>query len=710
MKQILQNISNGETQLVDVPSPNCSDGSVLIETSKTLVSSGTERMLMDFGKANYLQKARQQPDKVKQVLDKIKTDGFLPTIEAVRSKLDQPIPLGYSNVGVVIESGDKSFKIDDRVISNGCHAETVVVPKNLCCRIPHNVDDETAAFTVIGSVGLQGIRLINPTLGESIAVFGLGLIGLITIQMLKANGCHVIGIDTNAERCKIANGFGVPTVDLSSNQDLESYTKSFTNNIGVDGVIITASSSSNDIIHHAAKITRKRGRIVLVGVVGLDLKRDDFYEKELTFQVSASYGPGRYDPNYEARGNDYPIGFVRWTQQRNFQAVLEMMSNNLIDVKPLISESYDIDNALEGYKKLEDKSTLGVLINYPSSTTSREKTVVFSESKPTRRKNQKPIVGFIGAGNYASRVLIPSFKKSGCNLETLVSNEGLSGFVSANKYGFSKTTTDINKVWQDNNVNCVAIATRHRLHAEQIISAINSSKHVYVEKPLALTLDEIKQIDSAYRDHLENKENYLNLMIGFNRRFAPLVKKMKSLLNDVLSPKAIVITVNAGHIDMDHWTQDLLEGGGRVVGEACHFVDLARFITGSKIVSYHASSLGEINSRKHPADIATLNLNFEDGSIATIHYFSNGGNLFPKERVEVFFEDSVLQLNNYRSLKGYGIKGFKEQKSFKQDKGHDNCVNSFLNSVESGFESPIPYDEIIEVSKVTLGLADKLKT
>ena len=411
MKQLLQNLKNGDTTLENVSIPLNKKKHVLISSQVSLVSSGTEKMLVDFGKANYIDKAKQQPDKVKQVLDKVKTDGFMPTYEAVKSKLDQPIPLGYCNAGIVYESLCESFKKGDRVISNGAHAEYVSVPKNLCAKIPDEVDDESASFTVLASVGLQGIRLLKPEIGETIAIIGLGLIGLISVQILKANGCNVIGIDIDKSRCNLAKSFGAKVINVNENQDPVDIAMNISSGIGVDGVLITASSKSNDIIHQAASMTRKRGRIILVGVIGLDLRRDDFYEKELTFQVSSSYGPGRYDTEYEVKGHDYPIGFVRWTEQRNFEAILNMMKDGVIDMKPLISKIYDFNESVEAYKTLNHSESLGILLDYRKIKPSIKKETLIQINKENKNSLSDISLGLIGAGNYASRVLIPSFKK-----------------------------------------------------------------------------------------------------------------------------------------------------------------------------------------------------------------------------------------------------------------------------------------------------------
>lgn len=709
MKQILQNLSNGKTSIIDSPSPKCQKGSLLIASRNSLISSGTERMLVGFGKANMLDKARQQPEKVKMVLDKVRTDGLFPTIDAVRSKLDQPLPLGYCNAGIVLKSGVDGYSKGDRVISNGHHSEVVRVAKNLCAKIPDEVDDESAAFTVLASVGLQGIRLIKPTLGEAIVVIGLGLVGLLTIQMLRANGCRVLGIDSDSSRCKLAKEFGAEVVDLSKKEDPISIAKIFSRDRGVDAVIIAAVSQSDEIMHQAAEMCRKRARIVLVGVVGLSLRRDDFFEKEISFQVSASYGPGRYDPLYEEKGQDYPLGFVRWTEQRNFEAVLDMMAKGSLDIKPLITHRFKIDDAIEAYALLDDSSALGMLLSYPQKKESDllSNSVKLSSLNNLNYLSTDSVVGFVGAGNYASRTLIPAFKKAGAQLDTVVTSGGINGMHHGKKAGFRVSATDLEVLWGNEEINTAVIATRHNDHADQVIAALNSGKHVFVEKPLALKIDELNEIDKVYRKANDVKINSILLMVGFNRRFAPHVVKMKSLLLTKREPKVVIMTINAGDIPHDHWTQDMEVGGGRIIGEGCHFIDLMRFLVGHNITSHQSMILDDSVSQV-TADKVTINLSFADGSIGTIHYLANGGKIFPKERIEIFCANSVLQLDNYRLLRGYNWTGFKKMRLLKQDKGQNACAKAFVDSIHQGLSTPIHYDEIIETSRVSIEIAESL--
>jgi len=705
MKQILQNIANGETQLVEVPCPQKKIGQLLISTSKSLVSVGTERMLIDFGKSGWLAKARSQPDKVKMVLDKVKTDGLMTTIDTVRSKLDQPLPLGYCNVGIVQYNGNTSFEVGSRVISNGNHAEVVRVPKHLCALIPDNVDDESAAFTVLAAIAMQGVRIANPTIGEMVVVTGLGLIGLITVQLLRANGCRVLGIDFDSSKCAMAREFGAETVDLSQGEDAIAKANAFSRGQGVDAVIITASTKSNDPVSHGANMCRQRGRIVLVGVVGLDISRADFYEKEISFQVSCSYGPGRYDTEYEEKGNDYPVGFVRWTEQRNFEAVLDLMSSGALNMKPLISHHFEINDAVNAYKCLDDRSSLGILLNYSANADELLTKKIVSIRDVGKYNAQDAVCGFIGGGNYASRVLIPAFKGAGAKLDTLLTSGGVSAVHHGNKNDFANASTDLTQLLDNKSVNTVVIATQHNLHAEQVIQAINFGKNVFVEKPLALTHDELDAIESAY-----NKQGgKFRVMVGYNRRFAPHVIKMKALLANVSEPKAFIMTMNAGAIPSDHWTQDPEIGGGRIIGEACHYIDLMRFLSGSEISGFTATCMGSASAVDVTEDKASITLTFKDGSFGTIHYLANGGKAFAKERIEVFVNDGVLQLDNFRKLTGYDWKGFSKDKLRTQDKGQDNCSKAFVSAINSGIESPIDFDEIMEVARISVDIAEYLR-
>ncbi len=709
-------MSTGETRLMDVPTPNPGKMDVMIQTSMSLISIGTERMLVEFGKANLVNKARQQPEKVKMVLEKVRTDGLAATYDAVKSKLDQPLPLGYCNVGRVVanEGGEESkhgFREGERIVSNGNHAEIVCVPRNLCARIPENVTDEAASFTVLAAIGLEGIRLAAPTLGENFVVTGLGLIGLLTVQLLRAQGCRVLGIDFDEAKLDLARQFGAETVSLSKGEDPVSAALALSRGRGVDGVLITASTKSSEPVSQAARMCRKRGRIILVGVTGLELNRSEFYEKELSFQVSCSYGPGRYDPQYEEKGRDYPFGFVRWTEQRNFEAVLDMMAEGRIDVQPLISHRFKFNEVLKAYKTLsEDAQALGILLQYPQESQKEElqsRQVYLHNS--TTFKADVPVCGFIGAGNYASRILIPAFKKAGAQMHTVVSAGGVSAAHHGEKNGFFRAATDIDAILKEKEINTAVVVTRHNSHARYVIDALKAGKHVFVEKPLCLTSAELDQIIDVYGSLQKTQNTKRQFMVGFNRRFAPHIEKMKSLLDAVNQPKSFIMTMNAGAIPADSWIQDSKVGGGRIIGEACHYIDLMRYLAGAEIISVQTRRIGNHPALEITEDKAVMILGFSDGSFGTINYLANGGKVFPKERIEVFAGDAVLQLDNFRTLKGYGWSNFKKMHLMRQDKGTQACVSAFLESVGHGAESPIPFEEIIEVSRVTLEAARQLR-
>jgi predicted dehydrogenase/threonine dehydrogenase-like Zn-dependent dehydrogenase len=700
LKQIIQDLKKGDTILAEVPAPIVKSGQVLIQTSCSLVSLGTERMLVEFGKSNLLQKAMQQPDKVKDVINKVKTDGLQPTINAVFNKLGQPLPLGYCNVGKVIAVGKgvDDFAVGDRVASNGPHAEYVCVPKNLVAKIPDNVTDEEASFTVIGAIGLQGIRLLNPTFGETVVVVGLGLIGLITAQLLKANGCHVIGFDFDPLKVAIAQNLGINAINPGEGIDQVSYVNDQTNSIGADAVIITASNKSNDIISQSAKMSRKRGRIILVGVVGLDISRADFYEKELTFQVSCSYGPGRYDENYEQKGHDYPLAFVRWTEKRNFETILQSISLKSIDVESLITERVMLEDFQQIYSGMSDSKSIASIITYPEKSIEPKRSV---EIVANNFNGGEGVIGIIGAGNFTSAMILPCLKKTTAKLKFISSSGGLTGTVLARKHNISNSTTDNSLIFKDQDVDLVMITTRHNSHASLAIEALNCGKNVFVEKPLALNQEELDQVVEAYQ------KSGKTITVGFNRRFAPLAIKMKKALGTVATPMNIIATMNAGFIPSSVWVHDMEVGGGRIIGEACHFIDLITYLSGSKVKSVCMSAMG--TQPEENTDNASILLKYENGTNAVINYFANGSKAYSKERIEVYHQERTLVMDNWRKLKGFGFKNFSSATS-SQDKGHQNQFNELIKSIKKGGEPIIPIDELINTTKTSFAAIESLKT
>lgn len=698
MKQIVQDLKSGATVLEEVPVPQVKGGYVLIKTTRTLVSLGTERMLVEFGKANLIDKARQQPDKVKQVLDKIKTDGLQPTLEAVFNKLGQPLPLGYCNVGkvVAVGRGVTEFQVGDRVASNGNHAEYVCVPQNLVAKIPDNVTDDEAAFTVIGSIGLEGIRLLKPELGETIVVVGLGLIGLIVAQLLRANGCRVVGVEFDQAKLDLAAQWGVIPVNPAKGDDQVKVVEELTNGIGADGVIITASAHDDSIIHNACMMSRKRGRIILVGVIGLNMRRDDFYKKELSFQVSCSYGAGRYDEEYENKGHDYPFAYVRWTEKRNFQAILGAISDGGLNVKQLITENVELENYNEIYGDMRKKGSIASIIRYPEEVAQNR--VVAIEDVHAAVGGGK--MGIIGAGNYTGATVVPCLNKCGAKVKYIASAGGLSAKTMAKKAGAEYATSDYTEILKDPEVNMVLITTRHNLHAKMVKETLEAGKSVFVEKPLCLHPEELDEISEAYN----NAGKGVTLTVGYNRRFSPFAVKLKQMIGD--GPKNIIATMNAGFIPPEVWVHDLEVGGGRIIGEACHFIDLCSYLAGSKVTAVCMNAMGE--NPQENTDNATILLKYENGTNAVINYFANGSKAYQKERVEVFSQERVFILDNWRKLEGFGAKGFSKMKGG-MDKGQKDEFRMLNERMLNGGESLIPFDSIVNTTKASFACIESLK-
>ena len=697
MKQIVQDLKSGNTILEDVPVPEVRRGSVLIKTHRSLVSLGTERMLVEFGKAGWINKARQQPDRVRQVIQKIKTDGLKPTMEAVFRKLGEPLPLGYCNAGevVAIGVGVTDLAVGDRVISNGNHAEVVCVPRNLIARIPEGVSYEAAAFTVIGAIGLQGIRLISPTFGETIVVTGLGLIGLMAAQLLKANGCRVIGLDFDGSKVELANSFGIEAIRLDENADPVAIVLSMTDDIGADGVLITASTKSNEVISQAAKMSRNRGRIVLVGVIGLDIQRADFYEKELSFQVSCSYGPGRYEDDYEQKGLDYPIGFVRWTEQRNFEAVLQAISNKSIDVNSLITEVVELDNYLEIYGEMSGSRSIASILKYTGEVNLGGTTIPTDSNEFQKTSG---IIGVIGAGNFAGAMIVPLLKELNANVKYIASAKGLSGTTLAKKYKIPFSTSRYQDILEDADIDAVIITTRHSSHASQVIESLKAGKDVFVEKPLALNLEELEAIKSAY------SASSKTVTVGFNRRFSPFSIAAKELLNE--GPVQIIATMNAGFIPENSWVHDLESGGGRIIGEACHYIDLISFFAGSIVEKVIMNAMG--NHPDSRTDNATVLLKYKNGSTGVINYFSNGSKAYPKEKIEIYSQQKTILIDNFRTAEFYGYSKGKMNKT--QDKGHREQFKKWNESIKNGGAPIITFEELYNTSKVAILAVESLKT
>ncbi len=699
MKQIIQDLKSGGTILEEVPVPQVRAGYILVRTHCSLVSLGTERMLVNFGKANYLNKARQQPDKVKQVFQKVKSDGLRPTVETVMRKLNDPLPLGYCNAGEVIAVGKgvAEFKVGDRVISNGHHAEVVCVPKNLAAKIPEGVSYEEASFTVIGAIALQGVRLINPTFGETVVVTGLGLIGLIAAQLLMANGCEVIGLDFDATKVDLAKQWGIHAIKISESTDPVATVMDLTGGVGADGVLITASTKSNDVISQAAQMSRKRGRIVLVGVIGLDIQRSDFFEKELSFQVSCSYGPGRYDEDYETKGNDYPLPYVRWTEKRNFEAILNAVAKKRLNVQDLISEEIPLEDYGKVYNNIDTAKGIAYVLKYPATATLEQTNVVVTNKS---FQGKKGVLGVIGAGNFTKAMILPILKKLNADTKYIASARGLSGTTTAKKYGIANSTTNYKDILADDEIDALMITTRHNQHAAQVVEALEAGKHVFVEKPLAITRSELSQVMAAY------KANDGMLTVGFNRRFSPFIQDAKKQLGEGSTPINVIATMNAGAIPPEHWVQDMETGGGRIIGEACHLIDLITFLTGSLVESVVCNAFG--TDFEENTDNASILLRYRNGSQGVINYFSNGSKAYSKERVEVYSQNRTMVIDNFRQSKYYGFKSSGMKKS--QDKGHHEQFKRFMESVKAGGAPTIPFEEIVNTTEASIAAVESLKT
>jgi predicted dehydrogenase/threonine dehydrogenase-like Zn-dependent dehydrogenase len=658
-------------------------------------------MLLEFGRSNFIGKVRSQPDRVRDVLVKVRTDGLASSASAVRDRLRDIIMPGYCSAGVVLAVGSElpDWRPGDRVVTNAPHAEIVRVPCNLAARIPDSVGFEPAAFTPLASIALNGLRLAHPTLGESVVVYGLGLIGQLTVQLVRAHGCRAIGIDTDADRVALAVRFGAEGL-VAGSTDIVATVRAKTAEGGADAVLMTLASDSDEPLHLAAQMSRKRGRIVLVGATGLRLRRADFYEKELSFQVSCSYGPGRHDPLYEEGGQDYPLPYVRWTEKRNFEAVLALMADRRLESRSLITHRFPIDEASAAYDLLlRDEPSLGIVLTYPkhqAEEAAPAATIRLHEE--SERTSRRGIAGVIGAGDFARRTLIPAIRTAGIEIRTVVSAGGLSAAVEGQRAGAEFASSDPQSVLDEEAIDTVFVLTRHDTHAEMAVRALKAGKHVFVEKPLALKESELERI----REALEGANRILT--VGFNRRFAPLAQALRQLVDARTGPLSLVITVNAGWIDTNHWTQDLKQGGGRIVGEASHFLDLGRYLVGASIRDVSVRSATDRNGRRLD-DVSHLTVTFGDGSTAAIHYLATGSRSYPKERVEAFFDGRTVAIDNWRRLRTWGVGRWHLPLRKRMDKGHAAQVQAFARAIREGGPPPVPMDEILDVSSWSIRAA-----
>ena len=706
MKQLIQSYKTGELGLFDVPAPVCDEHGVLVKTTASLVSAGTEKMIVDIAKKSLLGKAKARPDLVKQVIDKMKKEGIQNTLEKVFNKLDTPIPLGYSCAGRVIEVGRSvdGVSVGERVACGGAgyanHSEVNYVPKNLFVKIPDNVDDIDASFVTVGAIALQGIRQTAPTLGENVAVMGLGLLGQLTVQMLKANGCRVIGSDVDPDKIELAKKLGAD--DACHAGDMVKKAMEFSNGHGVDAVIITASTSSNQPIIDAGDISRMRGRVVVVGMVGMEIPRNEYYKKELTLKLSMAYGPGRYDPDYEEKGIDYPYDLVRWTEQRNFEAFLNLIAEGRVAPKELITHTFDFDEAMKAYDLLEGKiqeKYLGIVLTYSHDIDlQKNKSVKISDKVVTADHVN---VGLIGAGNFTKSVILPNLKKAGgYELVGLCTATGVSAHGTGEKHGFKYITTDTDEIFKNDEINTVFVTTRHDKHAPNILKAIEAQKHCFVEKPLCIKEEELEAIKTAY-------DGSTILQVGFNRRFSPLVRKMKETVGD--TPMSVTYRINAGVIPKNVWIQDPEVGGGRIVGEVCHFIDTCSYLIGSEVSSVYATCIHKSDQSIPDEDNVSIVLTYENGSTATINYYAYGDGGMPKEYVELFANGVAMQMNDFRELVIY--KGGKKErtKSANQDKGFVAEFEAFRDAIKSG-KPAIPFESLYNTTLTTFKILESLKS
>jgi predicted dehydrogenase/threonine dehydrogenase-like Zn-dependent dehydrogenase len=737
VKQLLQNLRNGETRVVEVPIPTPQSGEALVHTAASLVSAGTERMLVEFAEKSLAGKARSRPDLVRQVLDKARREGLLSTIEATFNRLDQPIPLGYSSAGTIVKLGPglQGFQVGQRVACAGgnyaVHAEYACVPKNLLARIPAGVDFEAAAFTTLGAIALHGFRQTGAQLGERVAIIGLGLLGLLSVGIVRAAGCQVLGIDLDARRVVLAQQMGATAV---LREQAEDSAASFSQGRGCDAILICADTHSSDPVKLAGAIARDRARVVAVGAVGLQIPRKIYYEKELTFLNSRSYGPGRYDPAYEEGGQDYPIGFVRWSEGRNLEAVLELMAAGQLDVHPLISHRFPIERAPEAYQLITGKQRepfLGVLLTYPEQEVALPADALpagalladallagvppESEAPPTSAPVAAPAqavdrvqLGVLGAGNFASAVMLPALSKvAGLDLIGIASASGANAQHAAKRFGFRYACSDEQRILYDEQINTVAILTRHNLHARQVVAALAAGKHVFCEKPLALTPEELETIRAQISAVEGGQAPWL--MVGFNRRFAPLAQRLQAFFSERSEPLAAHYRVNAGFIPLTHWLHDPLQGGGRLIGEACHFVDFLTFLVGAAPMAVSAQALPD--GGRYREDNAVLSFTFADGSLGMVSYLANGDKSFPKERVEVFAGGRVGVLDDFRSLE-LAQDGRRQRITarLRQDKGHLPEWQAFTAALQAGGPPPIPYAHLWGVTQATFCAVQALRS
>lgn len=714
MLQVIQYQKTGEMFVEELPAPKLKDGGVLVQNLFSLISAGTERSSVETAQASMIGKARSRPDLVKQVMDNVKREGLIATFNKVQNRLDNYKELGYSSAGVVIESSVDDFTAGDRIACAGVgyasHAETVFVPKNLVAKIPDEVSSEEAAFTTLGAIALQGVRQADLRVGEQVAVIGLGLLGLITVQLLKASGCKVIGLDISPSNFDLAKNLGCDSCCVSNSEAVKEV-ESFTRSYGTDAVLITAATTSNDPVELAIEFARKKSKIVVVGAVGMNIPRSPFYEKELDFRISCSYGPGRYDPNYEEKGNDYPISYVRWTEQRNMEAVLDLIAQKKLDTKSLVTHTFNVERALEAYDLITGKIKeryLGILIKYPQDQSKGEALrhrINFQPINSSKNGKRGAVIGFIGAGNHAQSYLIPPLQKYDARLRAVVTSKPVNAKSTGRKFNFEYCATDPNEIFNDQEINSVFVASRHDSHAKYVIAALKQRKSIFVEKPLAISESQLDEIIAAYNEATAQGRAPI-LMVGYNRRFSPPVRAMKDHFSGRKEPLVISYRVSTGFLPKTNWYQSV-EQGGRVVGEIGHFIDTLQFLTDSLPVKVYAVAPVDTTER-YSSDNVSISINFSDGSIGIINYLANGSSNMDKEYLEVFGDCKTATMENFKRVNFFADRK-KWEKKFAGGKGHTEEIQAVLECIKSGGSAPIDIESLFATTRASFAIMESLR-
>lgn len=706
MKQILQNVRTGRVAVHDVPAPALQRGRLLVRTAASLISAGTEKTAVDTGKKSLIGKARQRPDLVKQVIEKAKTEGLRNTYTAVKAKLDGTTALGYSAAGIIagVGEGISDLKVGDRVACAGAgyasHAEMISVPRNLCVPLPDTIGFDAGAFGTLGAIALQGVRLAQPTLGEAVVVIGLGLLGQITVQLLKANGCRVFGVDLDAAKMELARKLGAEA--CAGPSDAHARIREWSRGRGADAVMITAATPSNDPLELAGDVSRGKGRVVVVGLVGMDVPRNTYFLKELSLQISMSYGPGRYDPEYEERGHDYPFAYVRWTEGRNLEAFFDLVAKGGVDVERLITHRFPIDRGEEAYRLISgevNEPYLGIVLEYDPAREIAKAVPKQALAAPS----SNVAIGMIGAGDYARAMLLPHFKASGAEFRSIASASGLTALNVGRQFDFGSIASSADEVIGDKGTNLIVIATRHDTHASLACSALSLGKHVFVEKPLALNDAELSEVISA----ASGSDG--SLMVGFNRRYSPAGRGAREFFDGREFPLSILYRINAGQLPRTHWVQDPVVGGGRIIGEVCHFVDLMHFLTGSTATRVFAEAVRGRDQLATDDDSVFITLSFADGSNGSIAYLAEGDKSVAKERIEIYGGGRTVIIDDFRSISTH-LGGRESQKRLKSsDKGQAEQARVVCSFVRDGGEPPIPLADLSATTRTTFKIVDSLR-